>query len=85
MSVTGGTLATIRPLAYNEVYSAVWYYSGIPAAVSGGLGAFGFNVALQAGQVKKGPPIAIFSAGKLGFGIALGLEASVGAFIFLLL
>ena len=55
-------------------------YTGFPAMISGGLGAFGFNVVSQAGQVKTGT--SMFSAAKYGFGTALLLEAFVGTLIF---
>lgn len=55
-------------------------YTGFPAMITGGLGAFGFNVVSQAGQVKTGT--SIFSAAKYGFGFALLLESIVGALIF---
>jgi len=55
-------------------------YTGVPAMMAGGLGAFGFNVASQAGQVKTGT--SIFSAAKFGFTGALIMEASVGTIIF---
>lgn len=52
-------------------------YTGIPAMIAGGLGAFGINVAFQASQVRTGT--SMFSAARYGFGLALILEASIGA------
>jgi len=54
-------------------------YTGIPAMVGGGLGAFGINAAWQAGQVKSGT--SMFSAARFGFGLALLLEAIIGTAI----
>jgi len=72
----------VRPaeLADQDVYSAWVDYTGVPAAITGGLAAVGFNVASQAGQVKTGT--SIFSAAKYGFTVALILEASIGTMIF---
>jgi len=55
-------------------------YTGVPAMFAGGLGAFGINAGFQAGQVRTGT--SMFSAARFGFGLALLLEASVGAAIF---
>jgi len=67
-------------LADEDVYKAWVEYTGVPAAITGGLGAVGFNVASQAGQVKTGT--SIFSATRYGYGLALLLESSVGTMIF---
>jgi len=67
-------------LADQDVYKAWVEYTGVPAAITGGLGAIGFNVASQAGQVKTGT--SIFSATRYGYGLALLLESSVGTMIF---
>ena len=67
-------------LADEDVYKAWVEYTGVPAAITGGLGAVGFNIASQAGQVKTGT--SIFSAAKYGFTFALILEASIGTMIF---
>jgi len=63
----------------SEYFNAWLEYTGFPAAITGGLGALGFNVASQAGQVKTGT--SLFQASKYGYGLALLLEASVGAMI----
>ena len=55
-------------------------YTGVPSMVAGGLGAFGINVAWQAGQVRTGT--SMFAATRYGFGLALLLEASIGTAIF---
>jgi len=39
-------------LSENEVYNAWVHYSGIPEAISGGIGFLGFNVVMQSGQAK---------------------------------
>jgi hypothetical protein len=39
-------------LSQNEVYNAFAHYTGLPEAVSGGIGFFGFNIAMQSGQAK---------------------------------
>jgi len=54
-------------------------YTGVPAMLGGGLGAFGINVAWQAGQVRTGT--SFFSAARFGFGLALLLEAFIGTAI----
>ena len=71
----------VRPaeLADQDVYKAWVEYTGIPAAITGGLSAVGFNVASQAGQVKTGT--SIFSATRYGYAVALLLESSVGVMI----
>ena len=63
-----------------QYFNAWLGYTGFPAALSGGVGALGFNVVSQAGQVKSGT--SIFSAAVYGYRTALLLEASVGAMIF---
>ena len=68
-----------QEVASNDVYQAWGEYTGFPGLVTGGLGALGFNVASQAGQVKSGT--SLFAASRYGFAIALLLEASVGAMI----
>jgi len=72
----------VRPaeLADQDVYKAWVEYTGIPAAITGGLSAVGFNVASQAGQVKTGT--SIFSATRYGYAVALLLESSVGTMIY---
>jgi hypothetical protein len=55
-------------------------YTGVPSMIGGGLGALGFNVAFQAGQVKSGT--SMFTAARFGFGLALLLEASIGTAAF---
>lgn len=55
-------------------------YTGIPAMVVGGLGAFGVNAGFQASQVRSGT--SIFSAARFGFGLALLLETFIGTAIF---
>ena len=72
----------VRPaaIADEDVYSAWIDYTGVPAAISGGLGAVGFNIASQAGQVKTGT--SIFAAPRYGYGLALLLESSVGTMLF---
>jgi hypothetical protein len=67
-------------IADEDVYSAWIDYTGVPAAISGGLGAVGFNIASQAGQVKTGT--SIFAATRYGYGLALLLESSVGTMLF---
>jgi len=66
-------------VASNDVYQAWGEYTGFPGLITGGLGALGFNVVSQAGQVKSGT--SIFAASRYGFALALLLEASVGAMI----
>jgi hypothetical protein len=63
----------------SEYFTAWLEYTGVPAAITGGLGAVGFNVASQASQVKTGT--SLFSAARYGYGLALLLEASVGTMI----
>jgi hypothetical protein len=63
----------------SQYFTAWLEYTGVPAAAAGGLGAVGFNVASQVGQVKTGT--SIFSAARYGFSTALLLEASVGTMI----
>ena len=63
-----------------SMLKAYFEYTGIPSMIGGGLGALGFNVALQAGQVRSGT--SIFSAARFGFGTALLLEAGIGTLIF---
>ena len=92
-----GLLPTIRPMnvshsskyilperVYPEPMMSIqraWLeYTGLPAMVSGGLGALGLNVGLQAGQVRSGT--SLFTAARYGFGLALLLEASIGAVIY---
>ena len=59
-------------------WSRAWLeYTGIPAMIGGGLGAFGINVGLQAGQVRSGT--SLFAASRYGFGLALILESTIGA------
>ena len=64
----------------HSMLGAFAHYTGVPAMFAGGMGALGFNVATQAGQVKSGT--SLFSAAKYGFTGALILEASVGTLIF---
>ena len=54
-------------------------YTGIPAALGGGAGAVGINVANQGVQVRTGA--SIFSRVKYGFRVAWALESVVGAMI----
>ena len=77
-----GDIPIVRPasIADEDVYSAWIDYTGVPAAISGGLGAVGFNIASQAGQVKTGT--SIFAATRYGYGLALLLESSVGTILF---
>jgi hypothetical protein len=72
----------VRPaeLADEPVYAAWVEYTGVPAAITGGIGAVGFNIASQAGQVKTGT--SIFAAARYGYGLALLLEASIGTMLF---
>lgn len=62
-----------------QYFNAWLEYTGVPAAITGGLGAVGFNIASQAGQVKTGT--SIFAATRYGYGLALLLESSVGTMI----
>jgi len=64
----------------HSMLGAFAQYTGIPAMLAGGMGALGFNVATQAGQVRTGT--SIFAAAKFGFTGALILEASVGTLLF---
>jgi len=56
-------------VASNDVYQAWGEYTGFPGLITGGLGALGFNVVSQAGQVKSGT--SIFAASRYGFALAL--------------
>ena len=49
-----GLVPISRPeeLSQNQVYNAWADYSGLPEAASGGVGFFGFNIAMQSGQAK---------------------------------
>ena len=70
----------VLPEEYMSVARAWLEYTGLPSMIGGGLGALGFNVAFQAGQVKSGT--SLFTAARFGFGLALLLEASIGTAIF---
>jgi hypothetical protein len=80
MASLGYTPITRPHQSSDSAYFNAWLeYTGFPAALGGGVGALGFNVASQAGQVKSGT--SIFAASRFGFTLALFLEASVGAMI----
>lgn len=73
-------ISNVQSFTDNQIIDAWVHYTGIPAAISGGLSAVGFNVASQAGQVRSGT--SIFAAAKYGYTVALILEATVGTAMF---
>ena len=71
--------ARVYPEPRMSMQRAWLEYTGVPAMVGGGLGALGFQVAWQSGQVKYGG--SLFTASRYGFGLALLLEASIGTML----
>lgn len=71
---------SLKKKEYMSVAAAWLEYTGMPAMVAGGVGAFGINAGFQAGQVRSGT--SLFSAARFGFGLALLLETLIGTAIY---